>query len=69
MQSKVNARRAAFAAAIKAAGIDLNKDFFALDFSEISKIDEIRKTFRYDGKNYLGRSRARQFYYAAQTAK
>ena len=69
MQSKVNARRAAFAAAIKAAGIDLNKDFFALDFSEISKIDEIRKTFRYDGKNYLGRSRARQFYYAAQMAK
>lgn len=69
MQSKVNARRAAFAAAIKAAGIDLNKDFFALDFSEISKIDEIRKTFNYSGKNYLGRSRARQFYYAAQAAK
>lgn len=69
MQSKVNARRAAFAAAIKAAGIDLNKDFFALDFSEISKVDEIRKTFRYDGKNYLGRSRARQFYYAAQAVK
>lgn len=69
MQSKVNARRAAFSAAIKAAGIDLNKDFFSLDFSEISKIDEIRKTFRYDGKNYSGRSKARQFYYAAQAAK
>ena len=69
MESKVNARRRAFAAALVNAGIDLDKDFFALDFSQIHTVDEIRKSFNYSGKNYLGRSPARQFYYSAQNAK
>ena len=64
-----NDRRRAFAAAITAAGIDLQKDFFSLDMAQISKIDEIRRLFGYDGTNYLGRSKARQFYYSAQAAK
>lgn len=58
-----------FADAVKNAGIDLEKDFFQLSGSEITKIDEIRRAFRYSGKNNLGRSRVRQFYYAAQKAK
>lgn len=60
------ARNKYFADAIKAAGIDLNKDFFTLSFSDISKVNEIRRAFKYSGKNSVGRSRARQFYYAAQ---
>ncbi len=60
------ARNKYFADAIKAAGIDLEKDFFTLSSSDISKVDEIRRTFKYSGKNYIGRSPARQFYYAAQ---
>lgn len=64
-----NARRVAFRNAIISAGIDIKKDFFALSFSDIDKIDQIRKTFGYDGSNYLGRSKARQFYYSAQSAK
>ena len=64
-----NERRNAFRAAIIAAGIDIEKDFFALSFSEIDKVDEIRRVFGYDGRNYLGRSRCRQFYYSAQAAK
>lgn len=63
------ARNKYFADAVKAAGIDLNKDYFSLSFSEINKIDEIRRAFGYSGKNYLGRSKARQFYYAAQKGK
>ena len=64
-----NARRAAFKNALIAAGIDTTKDFFALSFADIDKVDAIRKTFNYSGRNYLGRSRARQFYYAAQHAE
>lgn len=60
------ARNKAFAAAIIAAGIDLKKDFFSLTNSEINRVDEIRKNFNYSGQNYLGRSRVRQFWYAAQ---
>ena len=62
-------RNKLFADAVKNAGIDLEKDFFQLSGSEITKVDEIRRAFKYSGKNYLGRSRVRQFYYAAQKAK
>jgi hypothetical protein len=64
-----NNRRTAFAAAIRAAGLDLNKDFFQLSFSEISTLDDIRKSFKYSGKNNLGRSCCRQFWYSAQMAR
>ena len=66
MKTSVAIRRTAFAKSIKDNGIDLNKDFFSLSFEEISKVDDIRKSFGYDGKNYLGRSRVRQFWYSAQ---
>jgi len=62
-------RRKLFADALTAAGIDLSKDFFELSSGEISKVDEIRRAFRYSGKNSIGRSPARQFYYSAQAAK
>lgn len=62
-------RRKLFADALTAAGIDLNKDFFELSSGEVSKVDEIRRAFRYSGKNSVGRSPARQFYYSAQAAK
>jgi hypothetical protein len=59
-------RNKLFADACKRAGIDLNKDFFELRNDEITTVDEIRRAFRYSGKNAAGRSRVRQFYYAAQ---
>lgn len=59
-------RNQLFAQAIKEARIDLEKDFFELTNSEISKVDDIRKSFRYSGRNNLGRSACRQFWYAAQ---
>lgn len=62
-------RRKLFADALTAAGIDLNKDFFTLSSGEVSKVYEIRRAFRYSGKNSVGRSPARQFYYSAQAAK
>lgn len=55
-----------FAQAIKNAGLDLTKDYFSLSSYEISIVDTIRKSFNYSGRNYLGRSRSRQFWYAAQ---
>lgn len=48
------------------AGLDITKDYFSLTFSEIAKVDEIRKAFRYSGENSLGRSKTRQFWYAIQ---
>lgn len=69
MSNKVNTRRNAFKAAAVAAGLDTTKNFFALSFAEIDKVDEIRKSFNYSGRNYLGRSRCRQFWYAIQAAK
>ena len=68
MKTNLTSRRRAFRDAIQNAGIDLEKNFFSLSFSDISKLEEIRKSFGYDGKNNLGRSRARQFYYSAQKA-
>lgn len=63
------ARNKYFADALTAAGIDLNKDYFSLSFAEISKVEEIRKVFKYSGANSIGRSKTRQFYYAAQKGK
>ena len=59
-------RNELFANAVKVAGIDIEKDFFALSSDDVRKVEEIRKAFRYSGKNYLGRSRVRQFWYACQ---
>ena len=56
-----------FAQTIKNAGLDLTKDYFSLSSYEISIVDTIRKSFNYSGRNYLGRSRSRQFWYAAQS--
>lgn len=66
MKTNVAIRRTAFANALINEGIDISKDFFSLSFSEIDKVDKIRRMFGYDGRNYLGRSKARQFYYDAQ---
>ena len=66
MKTSVTIRRNAFRNAIINEGIDINKDFFSLSFEEISKVDEIRKSFGFSGDNYLGRSKARQFWYSAQ---
>jgi hypothetical protein len=62
-------RNSLFAAEIKKAGIDLNKDFYELTNTEIFKVDEIRKSLKYSGYNTLMRSKVRQFWYAAQKAK
>ncbi len=59
-------RNELFANAVKGAGIDIKKDFFVLSSDDVRKVEEIRKSFRYSGKNYLGRSRVRQFWYACQ---
>lgn len=66
MKTSVSIRRTAFANAIISKGIDISKDFYELSFEEISQVDEIRKSFGFDGSNYLGRSKARQFWYSAQ---
>ena len=63
------ARNKYFAQALKAAGLDIEKDFFTLSFSEVEKVDEIRRAFGYSGRNQMGRSPARQFWYSAQRAK
>ena len=55
-----------YAEAIKNAGLDLSKDFFALCDSDIVKVNEIRRAFRYRGESSIGRSRAQMFWYAAQ---
>lgn len=58
-----------FAARAVAAGLDINKDFFELSGLELSLLDNVRKSFKFSGKNYLGRSKCRQFWYAIQKAK
>ena len=58
-----------FADALRNANVDLEKDYFALSSDEVRKVEEIRKVFKYNGKNYLGRSKTQQFYYAAQKEK
>lgn len=69
MQSKVNTRRAQFAAAIIAAGIDLNTDFFTLPHADLVKLADLTKVLKYKKPaNYPG-CLARAFYYSAQKAK
>lgn len=63
------ARNKYFKEALNAAGLNTEKDFFSLSGSEITKVDEIRRAFKYSGRNSIGRSPARQFWYAAQRAK
>lgn len=48
------------------AGLDVTKDYFSLSSSDIAKVEELRKVFKYSGRNYLGRSKTRQFWYAIQ---
>ena len=59
-------RNKMFADAVRNAGIDINKDFFALCSDDVRKVEELRKAFKFSGKNYLGRSKVRQFWYACQ---
>ena len=58
-----------FAAVLKSYGIDLEKNYFELSETDLTIVEKVRKSFRYSGNNYLGRSKTRQFYYAAQKAK
>lgn len=51
------------------AGINTSKDFYEHDLTTQSKIEEIRKQSNFSGKNSLGRSPNRQFYYAAQRGR
>ena len=66
---KTNDRRRAFAAAITAAGIDLNANFFVLSFSDVAKLHELAKTFKYRRPASFPGSLARAFFYSAQMAK
>ena len=68
-QSSINARRPQFRAAILAAGIDLDTDFFALSTDEISKVHDLAKVFKYRRPAGYPGSLARAFYYSAQRAK
>lgn len=69
MEGYTMARNKYFKEAAINAGLDVEKDFFSLSCSEVSKVDEIRRMFKYSGRNYIGRSPARQFWYAIQRAK
>lgn len=66
--SRLAVRRASFAAAIAAAGVDLSKDFFELSFSEISTVHDLAKTFKYRRPAGFPGSLGRAFYYSAQRA-
>lgn len=59
-------RNELFKQAAIGAGLDITKDYFSLTFAEIAKVEELRKAFKYSGRNYLGRSKTRQFWYAIQ---
>lgn len=68
-QSKTNERRRAFLAAIEAAGIDTNTDFFALSFSDLATLATLAKNFKYRKPASFPGSLARAFYYSALMAK
>lgn len=68
-QSTIAARRAAFAAAVLAAGIDLNTDFHALPLAAVSTLHDLAKQFNYRRPAGYPGSLARAFYYSAQRAK
>ena len=69
MQHNLSARRAAFAAAIVAAGIDLNTDFYALPLSSLSILADLARAFNYRRPAGYPGCLARAFYYSAQRAK
>lgn len=45
---------------------DLLNDFYELIYSEMSELDDIRRKYKYSGKNSLGREPVRQFLYKLQ---
>ena len=51
---------------VKRAGLNLNKDYYQLSSSEITKLTDIRKAIGYKGTNSSGRSPSRQFWYYVQ---
>lgn len=69
MKNSVNNRRRAFKAAIIAAGINPETDFFALSFSEIATLHDLAKSFKYRKSESFPGSLARAFYYSALMAK
>lgn len=69
MKTTVNNRRAQFAAAIIEAGIDINADFFALSHTDLTKLADLAKVFKYKKPAGYPGCLARAFYYSAQKAK
>ncbi len=67
--STINNRRHAFLAAIEAAGINTNTDFFALSFSDLATLAELAKVYKYRKPASFPGSTARAFYYSALMAK
>ena len=67
--SAINARRREFRAAVLAAGIDINTDFFALPLAAVSTLHDLAKVFKYRRPAGYPGSLARAFYYSAQRAK
>ncbi len=63
------ARNKEFAAALTAAGLDLNKNYYSLCDNDLRTVEKIRKMFNYSGRNYLGRLPREQFWYAAQRGR
>ena len=49
-------------------GIDLKKDYFKLTTEELSKVEKIRKAFKFSGRNKNGLPPCRQFYIHCQKA-
>lgn len=56
------------ASVLTANGINLNKDFLELTDTELKIVEDVRKIFKFSGRNNLGRSADQQFYYHCQRA-
>ena len=67
--SKINARRLEFRRAIVAAGIDAGADFFTLPASDLAKLADLARAFKYRRPAGFPGSLARAFFYSAQAAK
>ena len=68
-QSNTNNRRRAFKAAILAAGINPETDFFTLSFDDLATLARLAKDFKYRKPASFPGSLARAFYYSALMAK
>lgn len=68
-QTTTNNRRRAFLAAIEAAGIDTNKDFYTLSFSDLAILADLARAFKYRKPASFPGSLSRAFYYSALMAK